>query len=82
MSVIRKEIQVKLQEIFVDLFDDDGIVISNDTTAKDIDEWDSLMHITLMVTVEREFGIKFRAEEIGQLKCVGELIDLIVERKG
>lgn len=82
MSLVREDVKIKLQEIFVTLFDDDDVLISDDTTANDIEEWDSLMHITLMVTVEREFGIRFRAEEIGQLKCVGELIDLIVERKG
>lgn len=81
MSTDRGVVKSELQELFIDLFDDDEIEISDDTTASDIDEWDSLMHITLMVTVEREFGITLRAEEIGNLKCVGELIDLIVERK-
>jgi len=81
LSTDRGVVKSELQELFIDLFDDDEIEISDDTTASDIDEWDSLMHITLMVTVEREFGITLRAEEIGNLKCVGELIDLIVERK-
>lgn len=72
----------KLNEIFSDLFDIDGIEISRDTTASDINGWDSLMHITLVSEVEEAFEIKFTMKQILEMQNVGEMIDLIIEKGG
>ncbi|MBV9081559.1 MAG: acyl carrier protein [Acidobacteriaceae bacterium] len=71
------EIYQKLNGIFRDVFDDDSIAVRPDLTAEDVDEWDSLSHIRLVLTVERAFNVKFSASEIGKLKNVGEFVDLI-----
>ena len=69
--------QEKLQEVFRDVFDDEEIIIDADTTAEDIDAWDSLTHVQLIVAVEKEFAVKFSTVEIMKMKNVGEFIDLI-----
>lgn len=71
------EILEKIQEVMVDVFDIDDLVVTPETTAEDIEEWDSLSHIRLMVAIEREFGVKFTNSEIEDLKNVGALISLI-----
>lgn len=71
------EIQENLTQVFRDVFDDDDIVLRPELSAKDIPDWDSLTHIRLLLTIEREFGIKFSVTEVGQLKNVGELMTLI-----
>jgi acyl carrier protein len=71
------EIYQKLTGIFRKVFDDDSIVVRPDLTADDVDEWDSLSHIRLVLTVAKAFNIKFSASEIGRLKNVGEFADLI-----
>jgi acyl carrier protein len=75
-----EEVVVRLNHLFRDVFDDDNICVTGDTTAADIDGWDSLAHITLILGVEREFRIKMSAAEVGSLKNVGQMIDLIVAR--
>ena len=67
----------KLQEVFQDVFDDDEIEIADDTTADDIEAWDSLTHVQLIVAVEKAFGVKFSTVEVMKLKNVGEFIALI-----
>jgi acyl carrier protein len=71
------EIVEKITPIMRDVFDDDSLVIARDLTAQDVDGWDSLNHIRLIVSVERAFGLKFSALETGKLKNVGEFVDLI-----
>ena len=71
------EIYRKLTGVFRNVFDDDSIDVRPDLTAGEVDEWDSLSHIRLVLTVERTFGVKFSASEIGKLKNVGEFVDLI-----
>jgi acyl carrier protein len=71
------EIYQKLDGIFRNVFDDDTIVVRSELTAADVDEWDSLSHIRLILTIEKAFRIKFSASEIGKLKNVGEFADLI-----
>ncbi|MEO7997655.1 MAG: acyl carrier protein [Gemmatimonadaceae bacterium] len=70
----------RLTVLFRDIFDDDTLQISPATTASDVDGWDSLAHIRLMLNVERAFKVKLTASEIGKLKSVGDLIALL-ERK-
>ncbi len=74
-------IYAKLTGVFHDVFDD-TIGIRPDLTAREVDEWDSVTHVRLMLTVERTFGIKFSAAEIGRLKNVGELVELIASKAG
>jgi len=71
------EIYQKLNGIFLDVFDDDTVVVKPELTADDVDGWDSLSHIRLMLTIEKTFGIRFSASEVGKLKNVGELVSLI-----
>ncbi len=73
------EIFAKLEEIFEDVFDE-KITLTADTTANDVDDWDSLSHITLMAAVEDEFGIKFTMKEVSSMKNVGEMVDIIKQR--
>lgn len=74
------EIYSKLKDIFVNVFDDETIELTPQMTAKDVDGWDSLTHIRLMLTVEKAFKIKFSSSQIGNLKNVGDLVALIQER--
>ncbi|MBI5725795.1 MAG: acyl carrier protein [Planctomycetes bacterium] len=71
----------RLNEVFHDVFQDDTIVIARQTTAADVEGWDSLMHVTLMINIEKAFGIRFSSSEVAGLKDVGELADLIEARK-
>ena len=70
----------QLNDVFADVFDEEGIVLTPTTTAEDVDGWDSLNHIRLIVSVERAFNIKFSTPEIGKLKNVGELVALIASK--
>ncbi len=74
------EIMPRLTAVFRDVFDDDSIVITPNTTADDIDDWDSIEHITLIGAVEDEFGVKFRMGEVSGMKNVGEMINIIAQR--
>lgn len=76
----REEIYKNLDEVFQDVFDDDTIHVNDNTTADDIEDWDSLEHIGLIVAIERKFNIKFNMGEITSLKNVGEMVDIIIER--
>ena len=73
----RNEVIEKLQEIFRDIFDDETIVLFDDMTSDDVEEWDSLSHINLISDIEAQFGIKFTTEEIIGMKNVGEFISII-----
>ena len=66
----------KLNEIFSDVFDED-ITVTAETTSSDIDDWDSLTHITLISEVEDAFGIKFAMKDVLGMKNVGEMVDII-----
>ena len=74
----REEVFQKLTEVFQDVFDDDGIVLSDSTSAEDIEDWDSLSHITLLSSIEEEFGLHFQMKTVTALKNVGEMVDLIL----
>lgn len=76
----REEVYVKLNEVFRDVFDDEEIVVSDETTADDIEDWDSLEHINLIVAVEDKFSVKFNMGEIKKFKNVGEMVDIIMSR--
>ncbi|MCD7768953.1 MAG: acyl carrier protein [Oscillospiraceae bacterium] len=75
-----KMIYAKLTKIFRDLFDNDSIVLTPETTAKDVEGWDSLAHITLIVTIERTFKMKFKMKEVSSMKNVGQMVAIIESR--
>jgi acyl carrier protein len=75
-----EEILEKLNEIFIDVLDDEDIELEIDTTADDVEDWDSLTHIQLVVATEKEFGVKFTTQEIRDLANVGEFISLIEQK--
>ena len=76
----RQEIMERINAIFRDVFDDDTLVIVDSTNAEDIEDWDSLEHINLIMAMEKDFKLKFNLKEVGELANVGEMADLI-ERK-
>ena len=76
----RTDIYSKLNEIFIDVLDLDKVELTDATSANDIEEWDSLSHIQLIVAVEKTFGIKFTSLEIMKWKNVGEMVDSILEK--
>jgi acyl carrier protein len=72
-----EQIYVRLTQIFDDVFDDESIQVTPELSAKDVDGWDSLTHIRMILTVEKAFKIKFSTSEIGKLENVGDLVKLI-----
>jgi acyl carrier protein len=74
------QIYARLSEIFQDVFDEDQIEVTPELSAKDVDGWDSLTHIRLVLTIEKAFGVKFSTSEIGKLENVGGLVSLIKSR--
>ncbi|MBQ3673305.1 MAG: acyl carrier protein [Paludibacteraceae bacterium] len=73
----KNQILAEVQEIFREVLDNEEIVLANETNADDIEEWDSLTHIQLIVAIEKHFKIKFTSLEILSWKNVGEMIDCI-----
>lgn len=76
----RQEIFEKLNAIFQDEFDDESIQVTEATTANDIEDWDSLAHISLIAAIEDELGMKFTMGEVTGMKNVGEMADVILSR--
>ncbi|MBF0126826.1 MAG: acyl carrier protein [Magnetococcales bacterium] len=80
MDPRRFEVMQRLNLVFQEVFDDETLQICDTTTAKDIEEWDSLEHISLIIATEMEFGVRLNAAEVGRLHDVGAMIDLLLER--
>lgn len=76
----RTEILEKLNEVFHDVFDNNDIVVTEQTNANDIEEWDSLINITLISAVEDEFDVSFDMKTVVSMKNVGDMIDAIEEQ--
>ena len=72
-----QKIYATLTGVFQDVFDDEKITIGQETTANDIDGWDSQAHVTLVVATEMKFGIRFRTAEFEMLRNVGDFVRLI-----
>lgn len=77
----RKEVLQQLTPLFLDVLDLEALTLTEETTAKDIDEWDSLTHIQLVVAFEKHFNIRFTSTEIQSWKNIGEIIDTILTKK-
>lgn len=76
----KEQVMERLTDIFRDVFDDEGIEISDSTTADDIEAWDSLEHITLISAVEKAFKMRFTMREVSGMKNVGEMVGILLER--
>jgi acyl carrier protein len=78
------EVRERVQSIFRDVFDDQGLVLTDGMTASDIDGWDSLAHINLIIAIEQKLGIRFATAEISRLKEPGQNVGSflkLIERK-
>ena len=76
----REEVYETLNSVFRELFDDEEILVNDSTTAPDIEGWDSLEHINLIVAIEDEFNVKFSMGETLSMKNVGEMVDILIDR--
>lgn len=76
----REEVFAGVNEVFRDIFDDEEITVGETTTADDIEDWDSLEHINLIVAIEKKFGMKFTMGEATTMENVGAMVDIILER--
>lgn len=74
-----EQLSLQLQDVFRDVFGDDALVLRDDMTAADVDGWDSMMHINLIIAVERLFGIKFAVAEIAGMKNEGENVGTFLQ---
>lgn len=77
----RDDILKKVEEIFREELELDDLVLTDETTADDVEEWDSLSHVQLVVALEKGFGIKFTSREILSWDNVGDLVDCIASKK-
>lgn len=68
---------IKLRRIFQDIFDDDTLTISAETLSDDIDDWDSVAHVKLILMIEEEFGIRFTTDEVASIKSVANFLGAI-----
>ena len=73
----RNEILERLNSVFRDVFGDDTITVTDSTTAADIEDWESLTHMTLISAVEEEFDISFNMKDVVKMKNVGNMVDII-----
>lgn len=75
-----EQILESFNEIFRDVLDIEDLVVNREMTAADVEEWDSLAHINLIVAIEKEFNVKFTLEELTDVKNVGETVDLVARK--
>jgi acyl carrier protein len=80
--VTRNDVIAKMQEVMADVLDLDDLAIDASTTAKDVEGWDSLSHIRLVVAMERAFKLKFTTGEIERFQNVGDMADAVVQKTG
>jgi acyl carrier protein len=74
------QIYTRITQVFHDVFDDDSIVVTPGLSARDVEGWDSITHIRLILTIEKAFKVKFSTSDIGKLANVGDLVALIEAR--
>ena len=80
MSQDRTTILEQINTIFIDTIDNEDVVLTENTQAADVEEWDSLSHIQFVVGIEKHFKIRFTSKEIQRWQNVGEMIDSVVEK--
>jgi acyl carrier protein len=76
----KNELLKQVNDIFIDVLDNEDIVLAYETTADDVEDWDSLNHIQLVVAIEKHFKIRFTSQEIQSWKNVGEMLDCIITK--
>lgn len=76
----RSNVLSQINDIFVETLDNEDITLNEESTANDIDEWDSLTHIMLIVSIEKHFKIRFTSKEIQSWKNVGEMLDCVLKK--
>lgn len=76
----KNDILKQVQDILRDIFDDEDIIVTNDTVADDIEDWDSLEHINVITSMEKHFNIKFAMNEVTGFKNVGNMVDTIFNK--
>lgn len=74
------EILKAVKEIFIDVLDNPNIILNEESTANDVNDWDSLNHIRLIVAIEKHFKIRFTSQEVSRWKNVGEMIDSLSKK--
>lgn len=77
----KNEIIEKLTSIFHEVFNNNTIVLNEEMTAADVENWDSLTHMMMIAKVEESFGVKFRLKELNKLKKVGDIIAVLSEKE-
>ena len=75
-----EQILTEIVEIFRDILDDENITLTTESTAKDVEEWDSLSHVQLVVAIEKHFKVRFNTNEISRWKNVGEMVIAVASR--
>ena len=78
----REAIFEELTEIYRDIFDDEEIELTDETTADDIEDWDSLEQINLLVAIEKKFSVKFKLDDVSHLANVGDMVSLVQKLVG
>ena len=71
------DVMQRVEEVFQDVFDSDQLTIGRETTAADVEGWDSLMHVRLVIAIEKAFQVRFTSSEVAALATVGGLVDLL-----
>ncbi|MCI9083646.1 MAG: acyl carrier protein [Lachnospiraceae bacterium] len=77
----KDKVLLELNKVFCQVFDDEDLRITEETTAADIEDWDSLEHINLIVACEKKFSMKFDISEIAKMKNVGDMAKMIMEKQ-
>ena len=75
------EIHEQLVDVFRQVFDDETLILTDETTADDIEGWDSVAHINLMFSIEQAFGVQFNGNELAEMKNIGELKQFLVSKE-
>lgn len=70
----------RVQRVFREIFDDDAMEVSDETSAKSVPAWDSLAHVRLIIALEEEFDVKFTTREVVQMACLGDLKKALVSK--
>jgi acyl carrier protein len=81
-NMTHQELFDSIQSVFRTVFEDRALVITRDTTAEDVQGWDSFAHVNLILELENSFGLKFRLAELQELQCVGDVFDIIAKKVG
>ena len=79
-SMNKEKVLERINEVFRVIFDDETLEVDENTTANDVEGWDSLTHINIIASVEKEFGIDFSTKEVISMKNIGDMVDIILEK--